>query len=630
MKWVGALIVVAALPRLALAQVERVIEAEMPRDHMSDAQRERIWREINAAGAKVPVAKAGERPSFRWPLRAARGYTGPGFVAVSNYVDHDATFPAHLRDFNCGARTYDLESGYNHKGTDIALWPDGWNVMAARQVEIVAAAPGTILHKSDGHFDQNCALSDRAEWNAVYVQHDDGSVAWYGHMKAGTPTTKNVGERVVAGEYLGTVGSSGSSTGPHLHFEVYDSSHRLIDPWAGQCNPTTADSWWANQPPYYVSTLNRAFTASAGPVSRTCSADGRMSDPGTINEKTAFAPGESVVAVVATRDLQPGNVVSYRIRGPNGAVFRQTAGTPVTAVSSGYRSLTYPIDATWVPGTYLFEAELDGFVAVAPFSVTANGAAPPNYTDLWWNPAESGWGINLVHQANTVFATWFTYDADSAGMWLVMPDARLQGDGSFAGAVYRTTGTPFAQINGAASANSPPSTVGSASVRFASPTQGTFTYSVNGVGQSKPIGRQPFSTPATCAFTAGSRASLTNFQDLWWNPSESGWGINLAHQGEILFATWFTYGAGGRGQWLVGPEVRRQPTGEYRGRLHRTTGRPFNLIEGAFSTSSVDVGSITLTFTDGEHARMEYTLDGVTQVKDISRQVFGSPATICR
>src|SRR5438128_251253 len=141
-----------------------------------------------------------------------------------------------------------------------------------------AAAPGTILYKNDGNFDQNCALSDRAEWNAVYVLHDDGSVAWYGHMKSGSPTSKRVGDRVETGEYLGSVGSSGSSTGPHLHFEVYDSSHQLIDPWAGQCNPSTADSWWAHQQPYYLPTLNRAFTASAAAVSRTCGVDGRMSD----------------------------------------------------------------------------------------------------------------------------------------------------------------------------------------------------------------------------------------------------------------------------------------------------------------------------------------------------------------
>ena len=43
-------------------------------------------------------------------------------------------------------------------------------------------------------------------------------------------------------------------------------------------------------------------------------------------------------------------------------------------------------------------------------------------------------------------------------------------------------------------------------------------------------------------------ASL-NFQGTWWNApggSESGWGINFAHQGDMIFATWFTHDANGR------------------------------------------------------------------------------------
>ena len=90
---------------------------------------------------------------------------------------------------------------------------------ASDAVRIVAAAPGTIVSKTDGNFDRNCAIGS-GQWNAVYVRHADNSVAWYGHMKSGSLTTKAVGETVVTGEYLGIVGSSGSSTGPHLHFEI--------------------------------------------------------------------------------------------------------------------------------------------------------------------------------------------------------------------------------------------------------------------------------------------------------------------------------------------------------------------------------------------------------------------------
>ena len=49
----------------------------------------------------------------------------------------------------------------------------------------------------------------------------------------------------------------------------------------------------------------------------------------------------------------------------------------------------------------------------------------PSYTALWWNPAESGWGLNTNHQDGTVFATLFTYAPDGEPMWLVGPNLAL-------------------------------------------------------------------------------------------------------------------------------------------------------------------------------------------------------------
>ena len=137
-------------------------------------------------------------------------------------------------------------------------------------------------------------------------------------------------------------------------------------------------------------------------------------------------------------------------------------------------------------------------------------------------------------------------------------------------------------------------------------------------------------TAYTCLPTRASRVNATTYQDLWWNAAESGWGINVTHQGDTLFATWFTYGTGGRGIWLVAPDARRQPTGEYRGRLYRTSGVAFDRIAGApaLTGNPVDVGELTLSFADGEHARLDYTLDGVTQAKAITRQVFGAGAPL--
>ena len=75
--------------------------------------------------------------------------------------------------------------------------------------------------------------------------------------------------------------------------------------------------------------------------------------------------------------------------------------------------------------------------------VTLN-AASTNYTALWWNPSESGWGINFDHQGDILFGTLFTYDASGNPLWLVMSDgARQAGTQTFTGALYQTTGPAF-------------------------------------------------------------------------------------------------------------------------------------------------------------------------------------------
>ena len=57
----------------------------------------------------------------------------------------------------------------------------------------------------------------------------------------------------------------------------------------------------------------------------------------------------------------------------------------------------------------------------------------------------------------------------------------------------------------------------------------------------------------TSAIDVAAAGPPLNFQGLWWNApaeSESGWGINFAHQGDVIFATWFTYDASGKAWWL--------------------------------------------------------------------------------
>ncbi len=128
------------------------------------------------------------------------------------------------------------------------------------------------------------------------------------------------------------------------------------------------------------------------------------------------------------------------------------------------------------------------------------------------------------------------------------------------------------------------------------------------------------------AFTVIPAAS---YSGLWWKSpagSESGWGLSIEHQGDILFCVWYTYGADRNGVWLVMPNGAKTGDGVYSGTLYRTTGPPFD--SQPWSSSAVGVlpvGTVTLTFSDANTGVFTYTFNGVTQSKPIARQIF-SPA----
>jgi hypothetical protein len=273
------------------------------------------------------------------------------------------------------------------------------------------------------------------------------------------------------------------------------------------------------------------------------------------------------------------------------------------------------------------------------FSLTRVGPASSvpsvaNYQGLWWNaPAgsESGWGINFAHQGDVIFATWFTYDATGKALWLSMT-ATQTAEHVFAGTLYQTRGPAFS-----ASPFSPAAVtakaVGTGTLTFSDVNNGRFAYAVNGIAQTKAITRQAFGPLPTCTFGAQPNLALaTNYQDLWWGApagSESGWGVNFTHQGDTIFATWFTYDSDGAPLWLSATVDKTAP-GVYSGTLYRTTGPAFSAVP--FLPASIGltaVGPLTLTFANGNSATYAYTVNGVTQTKSIVRQVFRAPGTVC-
>lgn len=301
-------------------------------------------------------------PVLQWPLRGELP-DDPGYHGISGFVDHEPRSPGHVLDFECGTRSYDLADGYDHRGTDFFLWPFPWNKMDREEVLVVAAAPGIILGIDDGHGDRSCGI-DGGAWNAVYIRHDDESQAWYGHLKQGTTIDKLPGQTVSAGEVLGVVGSSGQSTGPHLHLELYDNSAQLVDPWAGPCNPTVAASWWADQRPYHDSAINALRTASSFPDF------GQCPDPELEYEARHFQAGDTVRFLAYLRDQTDDAPASYAILRPDGSSWdswQQVLNVPHYAASYWGWSRTLPADAP--DGQWIFRASYEGQVVERGFVV---------------------------------------------------------------------------------------------------------------------------------------------------------------------------------------------------------------------------------------------------------------------
>jgi hypothetical protein len=271
----------------------------------------------------------------------------------------------------------------------------------------------------------------------------------------------------------------------------------------------------------------------------------------------------------------------------------------------------------------------DGLFSPQKFTFTGAGSGSgTNHTGIWWNASESGWGVNFQHDGNTIFATWFIYDAAGNPWWIVMTASDPSGTGTFTGELWKTTGSGYdadAFTKGVAVSS------GTGTIAFSDATHATLTYNVTGMGVvTKAITPQPFGTQPVCTYsTAANLAGATNYQGLWWNAGEDGWGINLAHHDNTIFATWFTFSSDRSPLWLVA-SMNKGTDGIFRGKLLRMTATPFGVVPFA-ANPYVEAGDASLAFTDGNSASFHYAIGAVSKTKSITRQPLGAPTagTVC-
>ena len=352
---------------------------------------------------------------------------------------------------------------------------------------------------------------------------------------------------------------------------------------------------------------------------------------------------------------------------------------------------------------------------------------PRNATDLWIDPAESGWGLNVIHQGNTLFATLFVYGSDGQPKWFVASNLS-GGPGVYSGALAECAGPWF----------NAPFDAGAVTCREVGPMRfelgertAVVDYTVDGVRVAKQVQRFSFrrthlsglyegyiyqaaggtggevnrtdltlqvqdggttflmrtssDSDAPCDFTgtpsfdgqyetvggsfqcSGGRTGQWSMtvdpttegftgtfagdgvtagriaaarsegavsmqghgwrNDMWFRASESGWGLNVIEQGNLIFATLFVYDAQRRPRWYVASELAQQgdsADGEvtYSGPLTESTGPYFGT---AFNPSAVtrrQVGQMSLRARANGTAELAYTVDGMQVSKVVQRFAF--------
>lgn len=145
-----------------------------------------------------------------WPLPAALVLLLAGTLPAAAEPSSDFEMP-----FPCG-QAWTGSSRSSHSPSSRAI---DWNRTDDVDDPVVAAAPG-VVSVAD-----SVDNSGYGKW--VLIDHADGESTIYAHLSS---VTVDEGQRIDQGAQLGTVGTTGNSTGPHLHFEERDSGAD-IDAW---------------------------------------------------------------------------------------------------------------------------------------------------------------------------------------------------------------------------------------------------------------------------------------------------------------------------------------------------------------------------------------------------------------
>ena len=189
------------------------------------------WQETSPTGGLV--GSAGQALSATSPFAGvladvslassggAAGVSGSSIYAgtrVVGGIGFGSPMPGGRLTQSFGATNLAMEPAATVDGVHYAHYHAGIDLAMRAGTPILAAANGTVIfagRQSDGAV-------------VVKLRHDDGYVTLYGHLNPDLDV--KVGDRVSRGQEVGKEGSTGKSTGPHLHFGLYTKAGKAVDP----------------------------------------------------------------------------------------------------------------------------------------------------------------------------------------------------------------------------------------------------------------------------------------------------------------------------------------------------------------------------------------------------------------
>lgn len=326
-----------------------------------------------------------------------------GTVALASY----GTDPYFSRGYATtpGGSTYLYYDGHN-----------GWDLNLSMDTPVLAAADGTVTFS--GWDDPTCHTCSWGQ--TVLINHGNGFITRYAHLDVLQVST---GQYVARGQQIGLSGTTGNSTGPHLHFGLYrtdltytcscasNGDMVAIDPWGWQA--TTTDPWPYDEGDLWIGG-NPQNPVPSAPTAVAATAVGNAAS--VTWTPPAFNGGDGITSFTVTAS-------------PGGA----------TVTVPGF------MDAAWVDGltagtAYSFAVTATGSAGTGPAS-SPSAAVTPQATAVLPNPAGTAWQ-RLPGAARDIAAA-----GPQGTAWVVGTQTAPGGY-----AIYHWSGSGWTQVPGGATA----------------------------------------------------------------------------------------------------------------------------------------------------------------------------------